>query len=197
MKVREVLQAIEKDRAFFDESEGGTTFSGGEPFQQPDFLNALLAECKDRDIRTVVDTCGHVQYKIIDRMRDKIDLFLYDIKTMSARKHVQYTGASNNRILENLKKLAQDGGKIMISLPIIPSINDDEMNVRKTAEFISSLRGIQQVNLLPYHRGGVEKYTSLGRAYSLKRVQPPSDHMIEAMKETIEAFGIKVGIGGG
>ena len=164
---------------------------------QPDFLNALLKECKERAIHTAVNTCGFAQYEIIDRMRDKVDLFLYDIKTMDNRKHRKYTGASNEQILKNLKKLAENGSSIVISFPIIPGINDDDKNVTRTAKFISSLPNIQQVNLLPYHRAGIEKYKNLGKPYKLDKIQPPSNQRVKSVKEKMEAFGIRVGIGGG
>lgn len=197
MTVKEILEEIEKDRAFYEESGGGVTFSGGEPLVQPDFLNALLNECKERDIHTTIDTCGFAQYKIISRIRDRVDLFLYDIKTMDNQKHRKYTGASNEPILKNLKKLAEGGSSIVISFPIIPSINDDDENVTRTAKFISSLPNIQQVNLLPYHRAGIEKYKNLGKPYKLGKIQPPSNQRIKSVKEKMEAFGLRVGIGGG
>lgn len=197
MSVKEILEEIEKDRTFYEESRGGVTFSGGEPLMQPDFLNALLNECKERAIHTAVNTCGFAQYEIIDRIRDKVDLFLYDIKTMDNRKHRKYTGASNEQILKNLKKLAESGSSIVISFPIIPGINDDDKNVTRTAEFISSLPNIQQVNLLPYHRAGIEKYKNLGKPYKLDKIQPPSNQRVKSVKEKMEAFGIRVGIGGG
>jgi pyruvate formate lyase activating enzyme len=197
MSVKEILEEIEKDRAFYEESGGGVTFSGGEPLLQPDFLNALLSECKERAIHTAVDTCGFARYEIIDRIRDKVDLFLYDIKTMDNRKHRKYTGASNEQILKNLKKLAESGNSIVISFPIIPGINDDDKNVTRTAEFISALPNIQQVNLLPYHRAGIEKYKNLGKTYKLDEIQPPSNQSIKSVKEKMEAFGVNVEIGGG
>ena len=197
MTVKEILEEIEKDRTFYEESRGGVTFSGGEPLMQPDFLNALLKECKERAIHTAVNTCGFAQYEIIDRIRDKVDLFLYDIKTMDNRKHRKYTGASNEQILKNLKKLAESGSSIVISFPIIPGINDDDKNVTRTAKFISSLPNIQQVNLLLYHRAGIEKYKNLGKPYKLDKIQPPSNQRVKSVKEKMEAFGIRVGIGGG
>jgi pyruvate formate lyase activating enzyme len=195
--VEEILEEIERDRAFYEESGGGVTFSGGEPFLQPDFLSALLKECKERAIHTTVDTCGFARYEIIDGIRDKVDLFLYDIKTMDNGRHRKYTGASNEQILRNLKKLAENGSKIVISFPIIPGINDDDKNVTRTAKFVSSLPNLQQVNLLPYHRAGIEKYKNLGKPYRLDKLQCPSNQTIKSVKERIEAFGIKVGIGGG
>ena len=197
MSAKEVLEEIEKDRIFYDESDGGVTFSGGEPLLQPGFLNALLDECKERGIHTTVDTCGLARYEIIEKMRDKVNLFLYDIKTMDARKHMKYTGASNEQILKNLKKLAEDGSNIVISFPLIPGINDDDKNAVRTAKLISSLPNIKQVNLLPYHRAGIEKYRNLGKPYKLDKIQPPSSQKIKSIKEKMEALGIKIEIGGG
>ncbi|MCJ7422903.1 glycyl-radical enzyme activating protein [Candidatus Bathyarchaeota archaeon] len=197
LNVKEIIEEIEKDRAFYDESGGGVTFSGGEPFLQPDFLNALLDECKERDIHATVDTCGFAQYEIIDRIRDKVDLFLYDIKTMDDRMHRKYTGASNKQILRNLKKLAENGSSIVISFPVIPGINDDDKNLARTAKFIGSLPNTRQVNLLPYHRAGIEKYKSLGKPYKLNKIRPPANQKIKSIKEKMEAHGIRVGIGGG
>ena len=197
MKVEEILEEIEKDESFYEESDGGVTFSGGEPLLQPDFLRTLLKECKDRAIHTVVDTCGFARYEIIDKIRDKVDLFLYDMKTMDDETHRKYTGASNERILSNLRKLAENGSNIVISVPLIPSINDDEENVTRTAEFVSCLPNILQVNLLPYHRAGIEKYKNLGKPYKLEKIQIPSDQCVKSVKKRMESFGIKVGIGGG
>jgi pyruvate formate lyase activating enzyme len=197
MSVKGILEEVEKDMTFFNESGGGVTFSGGEPLLQHDFLHALLIECKERDIHTIVQTCGFAPYEIVDRVRDNVDLFLYDIKIMDDRKHVKYTGASNGQILENLKKLAENGSSIVVSFPIIPGINDDDKNVTRIAQFIQPLANIKQVNLLPYHRAGIEKYKNLGKPYKLDRIEPPSDQRIKSIKEKIESFGIRVGVGGG
>jgi pyruvate formate lyase activating enzyme len=197
VSVKEILEEIEKDMPFFEESGGGVTFSGGEPLLQYDFLNALLTECKERDIHTIVQTCGFAPYETVDRLRCKVDLFLYDVKIMDDRKHRKYTGGSNVQILENLSKLAESGSSIVISFPVIPGINDDDENVTRTAEFIHSLPNIQHVNLLPYHRAGIEKYKNLGKPYKLDRIRPPSNQRIKSIKEKIEAFGIRVGVGGG
>ena len=197
LSVKEVLEEIEKDRAFYEESGGGVTFSGGEPLLQPEFLNALLKECKVRAIHTTLDTCGFAQPEIIERIQSKVDVFLYDLKIMDDKKHRKYTGRSNELILRNLEKLAESARQIVISFPVIPSINDDEENVMETAKFVSSLRNVQQINLLPYHRAGIEKYKSLGKPYKLDGIRPPTSQGIKSVKERMEGFGIRVGIGGG
>lgn len=196
MTVEEVLKEIEKDVLFYDESEGGVTFSGGEPFFQPDFLGALLEECKKKSIHTVVDTCGYAPYETIDKISDKVDLFLYDIKMMDDKKHRKYTGVSNKLILENFEKLAENGSNLLVRFAIIPGLNDDEDNITKTAEFILSC-GIKQIDLLPYHRAGIEKYKSLDKAYKIEKTQPPSDQDLRTIRERLLALRLRVRIGGG
>jgi pyruvate formate lyase activating enzyme len=192
----EILREIEKDITFYDESGGGVTFSGGEPLMQPDFLDAVLEGCRKRNIRTTLDTCGFASWETVDGIKDKVDLFLYDIKTMDDRTHRKYTGVSNKLILRNFERLAENGSKISVRFPIIPGVNDDAENVTRMAEFALS-HGVKQVCLLPYHRAGIEKYRSLNRAYRLEDLQSPSDKKMELIKEKLITVGLDVRIGGG
>jgi len=196
MSVEEVMKEVEKDMIFYEQSEGGVTFSGGEPLMQPEFLSALLEECKKRNIHTAVDTCGCAPPEVIDNIRDKVDLFLYDIKIMDDNKHIEYTGVSNKPILENLKKLAEQGSAVAVRLPLIPGVNDDNDNVNKVAEFILSLPGIKDISLLPYHRAGSEKYKRLKKAYKMEKTQPSPDQKIAEIKTRLEDFGLRVKVGG-
>jgi len=192
----EILREIEKDVAFYDESDGGVTFSGGEPMMQPDFLNELLEECKKRNIRTALDTCGYASWETVNRMKDKVDLFLYDVKVMDDRRHKKYTGVSNKLILRNFVRLADGGSSISIRFPIVPSVNDDAESVAKMAEFGLS-HGVKQMYLLPYHRAGIEKYRSLDRPYKLDNLESPSEKKMQQIKEKLITRGLDVKIGGG
>jgi len=196
VSVEGLVREIETDNLFYEVSGGGMTVSGGEPLMQPDFLNALLRKCKERNIRTAVDTCGYAPYEVFEKIRDKVDLFLYDIKTMDERKHMKYAGVSNKPILENFKRLSADGSCVVVRLAVIPGINDSEDNIMETAQFIVSNR-IKHVSLLPYHRAGIEKYKSLNKPYRLKRIQTPSDERINSIKQRLESFRLTVTIGGG
>jgi pyruvate formate lyase activating enzyme len=196
MNLNEVLKEIDKDLLFYDESEGGVTFSGGEPLLQPNFLTALLEECRERNIHTAVDTCGYASRKSVGMISDKVDLFLYDIKIMDERKHRKYTGVSNKPILENFKRLAERGNNILVRFPVVPGINDNKTNVTKTAEFLVSC-GTKEISLLPYHRAGIEKYSGLGKAYRLGETRCPSDQKLRQIKQELEGFGLRVKIGGG
>lgn len=196
VEVRDVIDEIEKDRIFFDESGGGISFSGGEPLMQLDFLGALLVEVKKKEIRITVDTCGYAPFDALDSIRENVDLFLYDIKIMDDKKHKEYTGMSNQIIIENLRKLSEKGSSIAIRIPIIPGVNDDEENIQSIAKFLLLLDNIKHINLLPFHRGGIEKYKRLGKKIQAKAVPPPSNEKIEGIKKMLEDSGFLVKTGG-
>jgi pyruvate formate lyase activating enzyme len=196
MTVQQVMQEVRRDTAFFDESAGGVTFSGGEPLLQADFLLDLLKTCKAEDLHTVVDTCGYASTVDLDRVRGDVDLFLYDLKVMDSERHRQVTGVDNRRILENLVHLAQHGHRIVVRMPIIPGINDDDANIRQTAQFISGLPSVERVDLLAYHKIGSDKHERLGRIDPMPETQPPSEARMMAIKATIGAFGLEVRVGG-
>jgi pyruvate formate lyase activating enzyme len=192
----EVFTEIKKDIPFYNESGGGATFSGGEPLMQPEFLLRLLKLCKEHNIQTAVDTSGYASYKIFEAIEDHTDLFLFDIKIADEELHKKYTGVSNKLITENLTKLSSRVNKIIIRIPVIPSVNDDDININKIINLLSSLSGYREVNLLPYHNSAKEKYGKLGKEYKLSELHSSS---IESIKQTSEAFqraGIPVTIGG-
>lgn len=193
--INEIMKEIEKDQIFYEESKGGITISGGEPLLQISFLNTLLTECKNRKIHTAVDTSGYASRKALDRIKDKTDLFLFDIKTMNEKKHTKYTGVSNKQILQNFKNLAQNGSNLLVRLPVVPGINDDQNNIAKTAEFMLS-NDVNNVCLLPYYRAGIEKYRSLNRRYKLMKIPAPTEQKLKSIKQHFETLGLHVKIGG-
>ena len=156
MSVTDVMEIVERDRPFYEESGGGLTISGGEPLLQPYFTAALLRAAKARGIHTVLDTCGHASWKSLDRLRRDVDLFLYDVKLMDDARHRLFTGASNRRILENLRALAARGHDIVLRVPVVPGINDDDENLEAVRRFAASLPALAGLDLLPYHRIGVD-----------------------------------------
>jgi len=196
MTVQEVMEAVEKDRIFYEQSNGGVTFSGGEPLRQADFLEALLIECRKRDIHTCLDTSGYVSSEIFNKISAKVDLFLYDLKIMDEEKHRRYTGASNKLILENLKTLAAENKNIIIRIPLIAAINDTSENILQTAEFVKSLKVVTEISLLPYHRLGSQKYRKLNRPDPSNKFEIPSEEKMQEIKKTLENLGFKVKIGG-
>ena len=193
MTVDEVMEIVERDRPFYEESGGGLTLSGGEPLLQPYFSAALLKAAKARGINTALDTCGHASWKSLDRLRHDVDLFLYDLKVMDEGRHRLYTGVPNHRILENLRSLAARGHKIVLRVPVVPGINDDEANLEDLRRFAAGLPDLAGLDLLPYHRIGVDKYARVGRTYPLPGTLPPARERIAAVAETLAAAGLPVG----
>jgi len=191
LTAEEIIKEVEKDLVFYEESGGGVTFSGGEPLEQSEFLEELLNGCREKKIHTTVDTTGYISWEILNKISPKVDLFLYDLKIMDNEKHKKYTGVSNEIILENLKKLTSVHNNIFVRFPVIPGINDDYQNIRKMGEFLSSLK-IAQVNLLPYHHIGIDKYKRLGNKYKLVDIQPPSEEQLSEVSAILRKFDLNV-----
>ena len=156
----EVLNEILKDKAFYENSKGGVTFSGGECMLQIDFLCEVLEKCKENGMHTAVDTAGNVPWEYFERILRNTDLFLYDIKLFDREKHKQYTGADNNVILDNLKKLFEVGANICIRIPIICGVNDSTGEMQRIKSFLQPYRPVK-IELLPYHNLGTHKYDAL------------------------------------
>jgi pyruvate formate lyase activating enzyme len=195
MTVPEVLAEVSKDQVFFDESGGGITVSGGEPLMQAAFVESLLAVCRARRIRTVLDTCGLADSDVILRISENVDLFFYDLKLMDCEKHQRFTGVKNDLILRNLKLLAERGSAVIVRIPIIPGVNNDSGNLDELSEFLSPL-GLREVDLLPYHRIGSDKYHRLRLSYGMEGVDPPTAGQMETMAARLRRAGFKVRIGG-
>lgn len=196
MTVAQVLLEIERDRVFFDQSGGGASFSGGEPLLQHEFLLLVLEECRRKGIHTVVDTAGFVSPTILERVSRLVDLFLYDVKTLDDAKHRDYTGVSNRIILENLGCLSRWGKNVIVRVPVIPGVNDDLDEIRKLGLFIASLGNVHEIQVLPYHRTGVEKYQRLGNDYQMPQTVPPSGEKIETVANELRQHVASVCIGG-
>ena len=191
-----VLQEIIKDKIFFEESNGGVTFSGGEPLMQTDFLKELLNGCEKEGVNTALETCGYASREDFDVVMEKIDLFLYDLKVMNDQVHKRFTGVSNRLILENFARLADSGCSIMVRFPVISGVNDDDENVAEMGDFLRR-NGVSDIQVLPYHRAGIEKYRSLGRRYRLNSVESPSEERLKNIMLSLQGFGLNVKIGEG
>jgi pyruvate formate lyase activating enzyme len=192
MTVQQVIAEIEDDTVFYEQSGGGVTFTGGEPLAQPRFLLGLLSACRDRGIPTAVDTSGYTPWHVLDEVRPLVDLFLYDLKLMDESRHRQWTGVSNEMILSNLRKLSELGHNIIIRIPLIPGINDDEQNLQQTGEFLAALPHIPPVELLPYHNIAEGKYAGLGMNYDLAGVHLPTQEQMQAHITLMKGYGLQV-----
>lgn len=193
--VDEVVSEVMKDKVFYKQSNGGVTISGGEPLIQIDFVEELLKRLKEEKIHTAVDTCGAVNFDVLERAAKYTDLFLYDLKLMDDEKHKEYVGVSNKIVIENLKKLSSIHSNINLRMPIIQGINDDISHIEKTLELIKNLN-IKKINLLPYHNIARHKYEKLGLVYEDEKMAIPSDVKMNSFKELFEKNGYLVKIGG-
>jgi pyruvate formate lyase activating enzyme len=194
--VVDLVQEIEKDTIFYDESGGGVTFSGGEPFMQPIYLQTLLRICNERRIHTAVETCGYVDSTMLLSTTPYVGLYLYDLKVIDDEKHQSLTGVSNKRILENLRKLSSCHDHITIRFPVIPGVNDNERDVSQIGGFVSSMEKVEGIDILPYHKLGIEKYKRLGKSYRMAEMRPPTSEQITGIAERLRRFGVSVKIGG-
>jgi pyruvate formate lyase activating enzyme len=192
----EVMFEIEKDIPFYEESNGGATFSGGEPMLQTDFLFSLLTGCKAKDISTAIDTTGHVPFKYLEKVYNTTDIFLYDLKLMDEQKHVRYTGVSNKIIFENLERLTSNGKKVILRIPIIPGITDTNENIDQTIDYISSLKNISEVDLLPFHKTANSKYERMKKENKLHDIESPEKEQLNKLKDRFSSLGCTVKIGG-
>jgi pyruvate formate lyase activating enzyme len=181
--VEELVAEVERDIPFYDQSGGGVTFTGGEPMYQLEFLHEALRACKEKGMHTVVDTSGYAAWEEFEQVRSWVDLFLYDLKIMDETRHIKYTGASNRIILDNLRGLIHAGAHVIVRIPVIPGINDDEENIDRTLAFLASLPSEVDIELLPYHTISVAKYQAMGMKYPLEGILPATEEEIARLKK--------------
>ena len=185
--VAEVMEIVEKDRDYYRRSGGGMTLSGGEILFQPDFALALLRAAKERGISTAVESTACAKWEVIEPLLPYLDQYLMDIKHMNSEKHRQFTGISNERILENARRIAQSGlTELSIRVPTIPTFNATPEEIAQIAEFADTLPGVKRIHLLPYHRLGSDKYEGLGRNYEMGDIPVPDLSTMELLKKTAE-----------
>lgn len=195
MTVRQVLDRVEEDRLFLEESGGGLTISGGEPLFHYRFSGSLLKAARNEGFHTAVESCAYASEAAVDAVFSHADLALLDVKHMDSETHKQLTGVPNEQILSNIRHIRTDlRVPVVIRVPVIPGCNDSEKNLTDTADFARSLGG-SEVDLLPYHRLGVGKALSLGIP-SPFTAQPPSDERMESLRSLVESRGVPVKIGG-
>jgi len=194
--VNDLMKEIEKDLIFFDESGGGVTFSGGEPLNQPEFLLQLLKQSKLREIHTALDTTCHADQNLIKEIAPYTDLFLCDLKHMQTHRHKELTGVGSEIILQNIACLSALDKPIIIRIPLIPGLNDDEENIEATGRYVLSLKGVMRIDLLPYHSGGREKTNRLLSNIEIIESQTQSEQQLNKIADQLRRLGLEVKIGG-
>jgi len=195
MTVEAVVAEIIKDEAFYADSGGGVTLSGGEPLDQPGFSEGILKACKHLALHTAVETAGHVAWSGFERIIPVTDLFLFDVKHTDPAKLKEFTNGDAARILQNLKNLVMRAKQIIVRTPVIPGFNDSPEEIQKIARLVKHL-GIKELHLLPYHRYGQSKYRLSGRKYGFQGPQQVEAQRMLALQDTASREGLKVQVGG-
>jgi pyruvate formate lyase activating enzyme len=196
VRVSEIIEEVERDVVFYDESGGGVTISGGEPLMQDEFTAALAAECKRRHLHTALDTTCHAPWIVLEPLLDDVNLLLCDLKHMDSAAHERLTGVPNELILENIRRLAQHGKAMILRVPVVPGLNDSEENITATGEFACSLDGVDRVDLLPYNEAIQAKVARLAKHYEIWQAETPGRERMEQIAGRLGEFGLHIKIDG-
>jgi pyruvate formate lyase activating enzyme len=191
----ELFRIIEKDRVFYEESNGGATFSGGEPLAQPQFLFELLSMCRSNGIHNAVDTSGYADKALFRKIILKTDLFLFDLKLMDPVKHLRFAEASNTEILDNLSYLLSKDANVIIRIPMIRNVTATNDNIEQMALFLNRFDVKPNISLLPYHNIGESKYKKFNLKYRIGKEGELSSNEIGTMAKVFENMGFTVNIG--
>jgi pyruvate formate lyase activating enzyme len=193
--VAEIMDRIRNDKSFYDNSGGGITLTGGEPLFQPDFSRELLKRCRDYNISTAVETSGYSSWENLKSVTPYLNIVFFDFKHLNPELHEKYTGASNELIKVNLKKLAGSfSGDLIIRIPLVPGHNSSKGLLEDTFSFLGGIQEIKRIELMPYHRFGVSKHHGTGREYELPEVEPVKPEEIEFLTDIGHKYGLETRI---
>jgi pyruvate formate lyase activating enzyme len=190
--VEQLLKIIERQEIFYRFSGGGVTFSGGEATLQQDVLREMVNKLYDKAINLTIETSGYFVYEEVKGILKKLDLIFIDIKHMNSDKHEVFTGVSNKKILNNIKKLNEVNDNVVVRVPLIMGVNADKDNIVETAKFVKANIKNPKMELLPYHNLGDEKYESLGIEKPSRDFKRPSAETVYELKKIIQAEGVEV-----
>ena len=192
----EVINEVNEDRLFYENTGGGVTISGGEPLAQPDFTRALLKLSKEQELHTVIDTSGLADWSVMNSMIADTDLFLYDIKCNDPDLHSQLTGIDNQIIKSNLQKLLQSRADVILRMPLVKDLNDQVEEMTSLALWLGGIKPGLSVHLLPYHKFGESKYKRMDLKYSLQNPTPPEPHTLLRLAKVLKIHSLKPTIKG-
>ena len=191
MTPEEVLKKALRYKTYWKE-KGGITVSGGEALLQIDFVTELFRLAKEKGVNTCLDTSGN-PFSLEEPFKSKFDelmkytdLFMLDIKHIDDAAHRKLTGQTNQNILEMAAYLSDHGKAMWIRHVLVPGLTDDEEGLRRTADFIASLKTVQRVEVLPYHTLGLFKWQKLGIPYPLPDAVPPTAEQVRRAEELLE-----------
>ncbi|MDX9695569.1 MAG: glycyl-radical enzyme activating protein [Bacteroidales bacterium] len=192
----ELFKTILGDKIFFEESDGGVTFSGGEPLMQADFLYEIALKCKENNIHICLDTTGFASEMTIQKIATVIDSFLFDIKILDNELHKKYTGVPVDSIIKNLQWLDENHKNVILRFPVIPGITNTKENLSDIKELIATLKNTHHIDILPFHTISKSKYKRFNKEYKMGDIPALSDDEMKKLKKEFETIGFTVSIGG-
>ncbi|MBE6040919.1 MAG: glycyl-radical enzyme activating protein [Clostridiales bacterium] len=188
----DIIREIHKHRLFYAYSGGGITFSGGEAASQPELLDYLSGQIYDLGYSMDIESCGYFDFDRVRPSLERMDMIFMDLKMMDPDRHEFYTGVRNDRILDNIRKLADLDAEIVIRIPVIGGVNDDEDNIRSSAAYVHDNVPQAAMELLPYHRYGKIKYEALGISYDHPEFFTPSREQMDHLRRIAADQGVRI-----
>jgi pyruvate formate lyase activating enzyme len=203
MTAEQVMEEIRRDRAFYENSGGGVTMSGGEPGLNGSFTGEILQRCRKEGFHTAIETCGYCSWAALEALLPVTDLIMMDLKLMTSDRHQMATGNTNERILANAQALALTDKPIIFRTPVVPTVNDSQEEFQKIVSFVRSLMEVRRKNgrakennvgisyeLLAFHKLGSDKYGSLGMEYKAADITPPTKEKMIELVSIAESSGV-------
>ena len=195
--ISELMDVVREDRSFYDISGGGVTLGGGECTAQPEAALALLQAAKQEGINTAIETCGYAKKEDILKIAEFVDLFLFDIKHFDSDRHSELTGVRNEIILDNLETILKKRYNVRIRMPMLKGINDSQEEIDNTMQFLlqfKDMKNFKGIDLLPYHKMGVNKYGQLDMDYPITDEVKLEEEDLDRIEGWIKNYDIPVSI---
>ncbi|MEM9006551.1 MAG: pyruvate formate-lyase-activating protein [Cyanobacteria bacterium P01_F01_bin.86] len=190
--VDELIEDIQSYRSYLTYSGGGVTISGGEPLLQPEFVRAIFRRCQELGLHTALDTSGFPDFEASKPVLDYVDLVLLDIKSFDPDIYHRVTSVNIEPTLHFARYLSTTQHPTWIRFVLVPGLTDDRTNVQNLAQFVASLKGVEKVEVLPFHKMGEYKWQELGFNYELANTDPPTPEQIETVKTIFKSYGLTV-----
>ncbi|MEY8445282.1 glycyl-radical enzyme activating protein [Enterococcus ratti] len=187
--IDEVVTEVMKDVAFYEESGGGVTLSGGEVLYQAEFATELLRVLKEKGIHTATETTGYAKLDIFANYIQQVDTLYFDVKHYDSEKHQTGIGVTNQLILKNLSYALKHHKHLIVRIPVIPNFNDQPQDAKQFARLFQRL-GVDNIELLPFHQFGQKKYAQLNRIYQMKNIPPLHTEDLNYFKQIMQEHDI-------
>lgn len=194
MSVEEVMAEVRQDKAYYDNSKGGVTISGGEVLCNLEFATELARRCRAEGISCAIETNLSFPFEAIEPLIRELDHVMFDIKLFDGEEHKKHTGITNKTLLENAYKLDKLGILLTVRTPLIPGVTDTEENISAIAEYISGMKNLVRYELLNFNPLGESKYRGLDKENLHESARPLGEDRLARLKACAEAKGITVKI---